>query len=532
MSPSIASSIGSIYTHRKKWESILSKLEPNQTIINNAPNRFGKTVTTLKYYSKLPGKFLYLSDRHAQIEELKIAKSLHWQGHKIKCERKDDPFINSLMLQGLGANIICRNFCDKSSCGYKTQFTIPQDVIVVAPKEYLQTTYTQENPWDSIILDENLEKAKKITYHYPTISKDIFKTNLVDDTFYEIIGKILKGSTYKKSDLEYIEQKALLAYNKLPNVIEMSIGPGYSPLTSEEENLIAYLNNIPNTFEWISYTMKYGIMDHYYKPYLHFAHELQSKNKSTLIILNTSFDRVIYDQLLERYPKPLFEPLTYNVPLINKESYLLHYNHHNKSLSKNTITDSTGKKFGGHYGKEIYEMVKNTVSFAKKRKLKTGIITFKSLTDEIKELFDDDVHVTSYFGGHQGSNKFDDVDILIIIGTFHLNQLGLYQKHYIINNEFLKDDHAIWGGENNQIINGMQINLSNNDKLNNVKIYKLNEEHQQAIFRSGAHIQPGKIVVSFGFVPEGIEKILTYKKFISKHQLLGLLSKIKTKKKT
>ena len=70
------------------------------------------------------------------------------------------------------------------------------------------------------------------------------------------------------------------------------------------------------------------------------------------------------------------------------------------------------------------------------------------------------------------------------------------------------------GGKNNQTINGMQINLSDNEKLNYVKSYKLNEEHQQAIFRSGAHIKPGKIVVSFGHVPEGVEEILTTKHLI------------------
>lgn len=516
-----------ISSFRKGWASDLSKLESGQTIISNAPNRFGKTVTTLKYYSSIPGRYLYLSDRHEQIEELKIAKSQHWYGFKVKCERKDEPFIGSLINQGLQASTICRYFCDRSSCHYKNQFNVPKDVIVVAPKEYLQTTYIQENVWDSVILDENLEKAKKIRYTYPPIPKDVFESYDVDDKFYIVIGDILKGSShYDKRDLLYIERWGQIALERLPLLIKRIKDVGYFSPTIDEQNLITYLNNIPNTLEWIRYSMKYGIMDHYYKPYLHFAYDLQRKHKNRLVILNTSFDRVIYNQLLERYPGRIADPLTYSVSLENKDSYLFHYNHFNKSLSKNTITKAKGTKFGGAYGEEIYEMVKNTISFAKKRALKTGVITFNSLTDEIIELFDDDVHVLSHFGGHQGSNKFDNVDVLILIGTYHLHPYGLYQKHYIINNEYLKHDPATWGGVNNQIINGMQINLSDNEKLNHVKLYKLNEEHQQAIFRSGAHIKPGKLVVSFGYVPQGVEEILTYKTFNTKHQLLGLLSRI------
>lgn len=520
--------IPDIVYHRNEWETQLAALEPGQIIVNNAPNRFGKTVTTLLYYSKLPGKYLYLSDRHSQIGELKIKKSRHWYGQRLKCERKDEPFINSLMAQGLGANIICSYFCKEKFCEYKKQFQIPDDVIVVAPKEYLATSYVQGTLWDSVILDENLEKAQKITYTYPDISKDVFESYGLKYCMYNVVGEIINGShDYTKAHLPELEVRTIIEKGQLSDLIKKIRGSDevFSP-NYDERNLISFLNNLPNTMQWIQYCMEYGTMDHFYKPYLHFAYDLL-KEKTKMVILNTSFDKFIYHQIAARYHEPVVEPLYYNVYLENKDSYLFQYNYHKRSLSKNTITEERGSKFGGKYGAEILEMVQRAVSFASKRELKTGVITFKSLVDEVNELFDDDVDIVSYFGGHQGSNKFDDVDVLIIIGTYHLNPYGLYQKHYAINNEYLEYDKAKWGGENNTTINGMLVNLTDNEKLNRVKLYKLNEEHQQAIFRSGAHIQPGKLVVNFGYVPKGVEKVLKYGKFFTKNQLIGRLGRIK-----
>ena len=188
-----------------------------------------------------------------------------------------------------------------------------------------------------------------------------------------------------------------------------------------------------------------------------------------------------------------------------------------------------GTEFGGRDGKEILDMVEKTIKFSQNNNLKIGLITYKKLMDDTINHFDGKLDEISYFGGHQGSKKFDNVDVLIIVGTYHINKSGLYQKHYIVNNEYLADNPAKWGGKSNKIINGIQINLSDNEGLNLVKLYKLNEEHQQAIFRSGAHINPGKLVVCFGFVPEGIEQDLTYRKFRNVNSLLAQFRHLKGK---
>lgn len=515
---------------RKEWESFLSTVEPGQIVINTLPNRFGKTYSTLEYAACVPGRYLYLSDRHAQMEEVADwDKATHWYGMGVACERKDEPFIAALIKQNLGASIICRYFGGKSSCKYKKQFDIPDDVIVVAPKEYFPTIYIQEKSWDYIILDEHLEKARKVTYTYPEISDDVFELYNVDNRLYDALGKILSGNDeHSKDDLFALEVLSKLAINQVGNVIKTIQEDGEFNPNPAEENLIHYLSKLPETMEWITNCLRYGKLEHYFKPYLHYAFDLQKIYNSKLILLNTSFDPWIYDQISNRYPEELPEPLHYNKPIQNKKSILLHYNCNNKSLSKNTITSGGGTKFGGKYGEEIQKMVKNTISYAHKRNLKIGIITYKELKNEIIKLFGDKVGVISHFGGHQGSNQFDDVDVLIIIGSYHLNPYGLYQKHYIITNEYLAHNHATWG-KNSSIINGMQVNLTDNENLNRVKLYKLNEEHQQAIFRSGANIHPGKLVVSFGYVPDGVDEILDYGKFATNQGLIGHLGRRKGK---
>lgn len=518
--------------NRAQYYTKLSELEYEDILIVNLPNRFGKTVTTLNYFNDHKGKVLYLSDRHEQIKEIEDGgKFTHWYGLEQICERKDDKFIDSLIKNGLHANIVCR-FCNEKNCRYKQQFNIPNDVIVVAPKQFIQTKYVTDDIWDAVILDENIENGKKINYVYPKIPEEIFDSYYVDYEFYKEVGAYLKNPPNNKSMLNKLRMDGFGCAADIKTIIGMDQSKnnqiGSQP---HERNLISYLNNIGDTIEWISYASKYGAMEHYYKPYLHYAFDLRKENKSKIIILNTSIEKWIYEQIAGRYDYPLPEPIYYNLSFNNKESLLLDYSNSNRSCNKGAITETKGffssKRhfFGGKYGSSIIEMVSRAISYANNKGLKVGIITYKDLLDDIINKFSGKFHIISYFGGHQGSNKFDDVDILIIIGTYHINPLGLYQTHYKITNEYLKHRPANMRALK-EIINGKQIYLSDNDAFNKVKLYKLNEEHEQAIYRSGAHIKPGKIVINFGFVPEGVEKTLTYKQFKSKEQLLGFLSRL------
>ncbi len=81
----------------------------------------------------------------------------------------------------------------------------------------------------------------------------------------------------------------------------------------------------------------------------------------------------------------------------------------------------------------------------------------------------------------------------------------------MLTNQLIIENPATWNKYTH--INGSRITLTDNTLLNELKLYKLNEEHGQAIFRSGAHVQNGKIVISFGYVPEDITNLLKYNTF-------------------
>jgi len=513
---------------RDGYDNRLSNLGYEDILAVNLPNRFGKTYTTLKHYENEQSKVLYLSDRHDQISEINNGKKyVHWYGIKKLCEKKDDPFIVSLIAQGLYANVVCR-YCNKTTCNYKNQFEIPDNVIVIAPKEFLQTKRVDET-WDAIIFDENIEKGKKIEITYPSIPEEIFIKYHVNYKFYQEIKNIIETIP---TDININE---LISYGKinsdhLLNVINQ-IRKEDIIIGENEHGLISYLNNLSDTIQWISYAQRYGRMDHFYKPYLYYAFDLRRNYKSKIIILNTSLEKWIYNKITSRYQYNLPEIEFYSSDFNNYDSLLLNYSYKKRSCNKGAITKknifTTGKKlsFGSNYGLDILEMVQRSISYANNKGLTVGIITYKDLTQTLREKFEYKTHIISYFGGHQGSNKFDNVDMLIIIGTYHINPNGLYQIHYKITGEYLKDNPADMRAIK-QTINGTQLYLTDNEDLNRVKLYKLKEEHGQAIFRSGAHVKPGKIVITFGFVPEGTEKVLKYKEFNNKEQLMGHLSRI------
>ncbi|MCE5213256.1 MAG: hypothetical protein LLF83_00860 [Methanobacterium sp.] len=485
----------------------------------------------MKYYESINCKVLYLSDRHEQISEIeKGEKYRHWYGLNKICEQRDDEFIGQLIDMKLPASVVCQ-YCKKTSCKYKNQFTIPKNVIVCAPKEYLPTAYV-DVPWDSVIFDENIDKAKKIEPTHPPIPKETFEKYNVEYgyEFYQYIGETIKIPPDKK-ELPGLRHYGNIFATTIKSVISKIKAKNVKLCKgSPESNLLIFLNNLSTTIEWISYAVKYGPREHFFKPYLHYAFDLRKKYNSKIIILNTSLEKWVYEDIAKQYNHRLPKPIHYRYDLITNDSLLLDYQSDKRSCSREGIISKTnyGSVLGGSYGSEILEMVERSISFANNKGLKVGIITFKEIEDYLGQHFKDKVNVISHFRGHQGSNKYDDVDLLIIIGTFHTNPKGLFQAHYIITGEYLEPDKHINFRHKRTIIKGKQIYESDHQKLHQVKLFKLKEEHEQAIFRSGAHVIPGKIVINFGFVPEGLEKKLNnYKIFKNKEQLQGYLSRIK-----
>lgn len=523
-------------------------------ILNYAPNRVGKTISTLEfhitnineikqlYIGKAP-RILYLSDRHKQISE--VQKTLlekysfsnfnHIWAIEYLCKRKEEDTIKKLIDDNVSAGVICNDCKFKNSCQYHLQFNFEDGFIVGSPKEFLISNRIQKKPWNTIIFDELLDVAHKIKPVCPEISEETFDSYGLQRylDFYITLNGILQDMKQHECTLKFPNSvldpmkaeldnsKAILKKNSFIDLKRLTdLAKEDSELMEGEiKGPITFLNGLTNTLDWFEYSFKYGFRTHFFRPYIHYAMDISKRNNAVLNILNTSLERHIYDSLVSTYKTKIPEPLEFPFDIKNKNNLLLHYNQRYRSCPKWTIfemyedeegkwrilKDKEGFPVTNNYGKEITYMAMSIAAYCRNLGLKIGLITFKDAKNVLRGCVD----VVDHFGGHQGSNKFDDVDVLIILGTYHRPPAGLYKAHYIINNEFLKDNPAKW--INPEFINGVRINFTDNEGFNEVIRYKLNEEQEQAIFRNGSHVEDGKIVIVFGYVPNGIEDKLDYR---------------------
>lgn len=528
---------------QKDWKSSLKENisfdGSGKVILNNAPNRIGKTTTTLKWLDEKEAKVLYLADRHNHIEEVETFigddKFVHWYGLEQLCQIGTNPNTHFLLENGVPPKLVCRDCSNKKTCLYWKQWKIGDNSIVGAPKELIPTKHVQNKKWDVIVFDELVDKAKKIEGYIPELSEDIFKRfgiQYLYNTTYLSMKLIGENKDFSKDNIALLKSFVPEISSSLQKVVKQIKDTEELKKYKDVPKLIKWLSRYGDTLDWADHCSKFGYRTKYYKPYLYYVLDLVNKHESDVVILNTSLQKRFYNFMVENYDKDLPELKEFKFTVQNKDSVLLHYNKRNRSFSKGILFEED-KNGNIHinkedYGVETYEMAKQIINFCKKRNLKVGVLTYKSA----EQFFWDIADSVSYFGGHQGSNQLDDVDVLLIYGTFNINPKGLYKKYYMIKNEFLGDNHAKWN--KSRYINGCRLLFSDNEPLNEIKLYKLNEEHGQAIFRSGAHVQKNKIVIVFGFVPFGVENILDYRTFytaigartsISKH-----LKKVKNKK--
>lgn len=413
-------------------------------LVNNAPNRIGKTITTLKTLLKTNKNVLYVSDRHKQIKEvdeiLQNEKFRHWWGLKHLCSQKNNCNRGFLIENDTPAKYVCNDCMVKKSCGYINQFDMEGISMVGAPKEYLMFSHIDKLEPEAIIFDENIEKGRKIEPTLPDLDESIFVEFDVEYIHldYLVIKDILEDPNYELEEdiLEQLKEDANFILSKKLAIIINKIKNIYIKSDSEKiSDLLKFLFKLQTTIEFLEYCSKTGYNDSFQIPYIYDAFDLMEEYDCNLIILNTSLDLEILEMIMNGHDKILPEPILFEYPVINSKSYLLHYNYHNRSLSKSKLfkTDENGKICLDDnqkaiinpetYAKEIFDMVFSILEHSKKLGLKTGLITFK----KAESLFHGKADVISHFRGHQGSNEFDDVDLLIILGTFHINPGGLYK---------------------------------------------------------------------------------------------------------
>lgn len=289
----------------------------------------------------------------------------------------------------------------------------------------------------------------------------------------------------------------------------------------EKKLIIEFIAKLNSSLDWIIKCKQFEVFRSlFYIPYLHYGFDLQNKYGSNIILSNATFDNNIYNYITNQYPKPLPEiKTTLNYPIMNTKSYLLHYVYSGRSCSKTGLKD---------YAKDLFPIVRSVLKFCNnKRGLITGLITHKEYENYFRDnQFDFDVK--DHFIGHRGKNDFDKVDLLVIFGTYNIPRIAYLMNNYAITGEYLHQNTLKeWKPVT---INNVQISAPVNDKFKATRLYQLYDEHTQAIFRSGAHLSPNKTVISFGYVPPGVEKMLNYYQFTNTHQLIGKLTSIYKKK--
>lgn len=490
--------------------------------------RMGKTYNLLEYLNDSNYLSLYVSDIHTQMDQIadnfnnmSVIKGLN----KICPVIEDQKLFNQqskdfklLFTQNLKGTVLCK-FCRlHDNCIYHQQFDFPIKGIVSIAKESLQNRRITSNFFNYVVFDENMVKARTIKPYYRELDN-----NVLDDLsygsaitdMYQTLQHLVKGNIATCDEIKTFEQNMKIFQRKKILRTTLNEIRNINGLNKKYDEL-SFLFRSYESLEW----MKKGFLtnefrDKYYKPYIHYAFDLLREYGSNIIIANATFEEDIYNQLKCQYPDklPSIKEIL-KTPIQNKNSYLLHYNQLGRSCSKTGLEE---------YGSEIFPMIHGIHRFCSKRGLKSGLITFNEYEEEFQE-FD----VIDHFVAHRGKNDFDNVNVLVILGTFNIPRIGILEKNYAITGEYLqKKDIKDW---KTMDINGCKIAAPQNEKYRNTRLYLLKDEHLQAILRSGAHIKSEKLVIVFGYVPMGVEKIFNYKIFRTTNQLVnGYLTNICSK---
>ncbi len=512
-------------------KSVIKDIEGlnSQIVVLKHLPRSGKTYTLLEYLNNSNSFSLYVSDVHEQMEQLTTNFDKMWviKGASKMCPLlKEDhaPFwVKKYFGHGnngkLKRNIPCI-LCDQKDCEYNKQFDFPEaNATVTIAKESLVNPRIV-SAYDHIIIDEKMDKANLIQPYCPTFKEDALLSFDYALEIYEVYEEI-KNLIDNKSiieEREYLEKlKTDAKFISSKKVLGKTIYE-IRDLDNNElvKDVVPFLANLGSTINWMEKCYDINeYRDRFHVPYIHYAFDMLREYGSNLIFANATFDEGIYNLLKNQYKYDLPEIRTImDKPIENKNSYLLHYNNLGRSCSRSGLKGSAEGSIG--YFPQIFKMIESIHRFCQKRGLRSGIITFS----EYEDCFSD-FNVVDHFVAHRGKNDFDEVDVLVILGTFNIPRLALLDKHYAISGEYLDKKYLENDYWKTKDINGCKIAISKHKGLMNTKLFLLYDEHLQAILRSGAHINDKKVVIVFGYVPDGTEKMFSYKKFDSTKQLIN-----------
>ncbi|MDO8726629.1 MAG: hypothetical protein Q7J35_11230 [Candidatus Methanoperedens sp.] len=515
----------------KKLRSDMGKIKFEEDITTlNQQQGAGKSTFIRNYCNKHPEENIaILTKRHNWLKECekKVDGFCHWYGQKHFCKHPD---FNKFDSVGLYGTFICKT-CSKK-CNYREQFN--NTFRVGAPTEYLNTEYlfprSGEDGFDKIFIEEKITEttpfwfkaddivngsiAIALNYEFDKDKaewKDIWEFEAEGSTTKPLLENVLWdfSNAVENKDYEFLEKYINIAAHIKKEVIVNAIKKQDIDILKEVQKF---------DINMLKGYLKYGKIynynkEVYYEPRIYKAFDM-AKAGTKIVLSHAGFDEQLFKDLLARYERefPATDHLTFGIHTSNLE---------NKDTKCYQITN---KGFGRRKLEEKY-----VIDFLQKidkiyKKKNVGVITYKEYTqyDATKKMDTAWGFEAAHFGDTSGLNKFENKDVLIIIGTYTLSIGEKVRKYNGLYNASLNPSNFPYvdKGKFPDYI-GTELEI----------IQRVEEENEMidVIHRNRGLIHDRRIYV-LGIVPERIKKELAFE-LIKTKDVPTFLFNLKRKKR-
>ncbi|VVB85641.1 Uncharacterised protein [uncultured archaeon] len=393
------------------------KFDKGITVLALQPE-VGKTETFIKYCKNNPEKNIaYFAPNHDllkevadRLEEMSL-KGLHWYGLTKICKRylDEDPFVKTMIERGLSIHSFCK-FCYIDQCDYINQFKYTKPAIILAPSAYIGTHYITD--FDTVFVDEFSKDCS--TFSWALVDTEVKQSVSILRGFEyspildELMNGVSNPEQFKEIDLKELRRIFLRGINK-------------SILEPKSFNLLAkVLSDINKSVEFLKWKNIYQKSDGYekflktyYEPYIYNLFELAES--LPIVLMDATFNKELFTDLLNGYGgefviKNNFYINIYNSHVQNKESVVCRVNP-TYWYPKSSITSG------------IIQDVKNLYNIQVKKGKRVGIITFKDIESQFEGF------KILHYGDLRGKNEFETFDVLILLGTYQVNPVGIINDH-------------------------------------------------------------------------------------------------------
>lgn len=481
----------------------------------------GKTEAVINQIKNNPSELiLFMSPSHSSLYEMgdRLTKAgidfVHWEGFTRLCPeyQSDNQDIIDLyrFLRVRQICTFCNNqeFINPNSCPYRTQFNTRNVNVIIAPLAFINTSVIKNRNWNQIFVDDVDIISRKPLPSLTEIIKDwdfcmffMYDQEFLDQEpkFDELPPRQILRNIRKMNDWSRNYYRVILENGENPADWKMA------PLL---------LN--PNTsafFYWQLILQKYGKREHIaYLNLFHLFRLAESPQIKVTIVGKQTPTRLKCLQLVaDRYTKENekkivfteIEPLKWEkapkrAPLLR---ICLDGRYPKVSLLENK---STRKRVA----KEIVLAIKKLIREDKIQFKSFGVISTLALWNKgeewlMKEFFSNKIYSEKpqilTFGNLRSSNKFEKVDVVVILGTYITNHKALVEEHNQVFIEKELDPEKVTSVKNE--FKGYIFNKHENLEI--LRQHKEEDEMTQAIGRGSPRGVPTIVI---GIVPDYLKK--------------------------